>query len=196
MNPSYTLPKSSQYISMRVHGTSAHIHYDPADMPAKQVRITYSSGGTIVESNYPAHIGIYFSIPTPVQVEKRSLLFTLISRIFTRDQVDRVFEGLHLRVVRVEIYLGNQRGVNLGELEIMDGSKKLASAAVSTIPLIDANTDPYQEKSPGTIRYDIDREVDIALGIKLTAGFSNLNFDENQLHLIAAKAIFAQSKKA
>jgi len=179
-----------------VHGTSAHIHSDPADMPVKQVRITYSSGGTIVESNYPAQIGVYFSIPTPFQVEKRSSLFTLISRIFTRDQVDRVFEGLHLRVVRVEIYLGSQRGVNLGELEVMDGSKKLASAAVSTIPVIDASTDPYQEKSSGTIRYDINREVDTALGIKLTAGFSNWNFDENQLHLIAAKAIFARSKKA
>jgi len=149
-----------------------------------------------VESNYPAHLEIYFSIPTPFRVEKQSSLFAWISRIFTRDQVDRVFEGLHLRVVRVELYLGSQRGVTLGELGVMDGSKKLASAAVAAIPLIDANTDPYQEKSSGTIRYDIDREVDTALGIKLTAGFSNWNFDENQLHLIAAKAIFAQSKKA
>ena len=189
MNPFTTLTSSRRIVSMRVHGTSANIQYNAAE-PERIVTVTRLPGGTSIQSNYPAQIEAYFSIPTPVIVERGFSLVSILRRLFS-GPAEKVFEGVRLRVVRVEVYTGENHGINLDRITVMDGDRKLASAQISALPLIDANSDPYLESSTGSIVFELNHEVRTALGIEISGGFVNWGtLEENQLQLVAAKAVF------
>jgi hypothetical protein len=65
-------------VSMRVHGTSAHVQPDaPPDLPSSFFTVTRVPRGTLITSNYPAHVAVHFSIPTPLVVERNPALHGL-----------------------------------------------------------------------------------------------------------------------
>lgn len=183
-----TVTKASRYTSMRVHGNSAHVEFTSPE-PGKIVKVSRQAKGTLIQSNYPAQVEVYFSIPSPLTVDKKFSLASIFRRLFS-GPVEKVFEGSHLRVVRVEVYIGEKHAVNLGLLRVMDGDRYLVNTQVSVLPLIEANTDPYFEESTGSIVLKLNHEVQTALGVELSATFTNFDLEENQLQLIAAKAVF------
>ncbi|MFN8382066.1 MAG: hypothetical protein U0V02_09010 [Anaerolineales bacterium] len=184
-----TVTKASRYTSMRVHGNSAHVEYTSPE-PGKIVKVSRHTKGTLIQSNYPAQVEIYFSIPSPLIVDRKFSLISIFQRLFS-GSVEKVFDGSHLRVVRVEVYIGDKNAVNLGQIRVMDGDRYLANSQISTLPAVDANTDSYLETPAGYFILELNHEVHTALGIELTATFTNFELEENQLQIIAAKAVFA-----
>ncbi len=188
MKPLNTASKASRYVSMRVHGTSAHVTYTSPE-PGKIVQVERVSKGTLIRSNYPAQVSMFFSIPTPVIADRKFSLLSIFRRFFS-GPVEKVFAGTKLRVVRVEVFVGETLGANLGLIRVMDGDRHLASSQVSSLPLVDVNSDAYNEEATGSIVFELNHEVRTALGIELIGSFVNFEFEENQLQLIAAKAVF------
>lgn len=185
----FALSKNKQFISMRVHGNSAHIEYSPPDIPQKVANIKHEVNGTFLRSNYTTSFDLHFSIPSPLIVEKPFRLASFIRWPFRSDEKEEpIFAGSYLRVIRVEIYLGNKyRDARFGNLTIMDGDKKIVSlpATYTTIP----TSDPYYESSIGTFNCDLNKPIHVGLGISLTGQFTETK-SNNELQVIAAKAIF------
>lgn len=191
-NPFVPISNSSKYISMRVHGNSVHVEHSIPDIPSKTFSVIAQSSGTLIQTNYASNFEFHFSIPSPLIIEKKSSIVSVIRRLFggSDDKVEPVFQNSKLRVVRVEIYLDYSREkTSLGTVTAMDGKRKLFSADINTLPLIDVNTDSYKEPPDGTIRFDLNHVVETALGVSLSGRFINVG-EMMELKVIAAKAIF------
>ncbi len=67
----YAVTRNVRYASMRVHGVSALVEYDPPDLPdRKHVVVERLPQGTRVSSNYSPEVSLHFSIPTPLIVDR------------------------------------------------------------------------------------------------------------------------------
>lgn len=183
-----TVSRLNRYTSMRVHGTSTHVQPDaPPDSPSKFLNVERRAEGTLISSNYPAHMSVHFSIPTPLTVERTESLFTLsgLSQANTP-----VFKGSSVMVVRVQLFL-NPGGNKLGPFRVMDGNQTIAKGNMDDLFILIPSDDVYIEESfpMNTYTLNLNKRVYTALGVTFELGFTS-SFDPSQLLLIGAKAIF------
>ncbi|WCM53506.1 hypothetical protein OH720_10990 [Pseudomonas sp. WJP1] len=185
---------SNRYISMRVHGTSAHVQTEPPpDQPDKKiVKVERVPQGTLITANFPASMTIHFSIPTPLIIERTRSLFSF-AQITTLRTSTPVFEGTSISAVRIQLYLKTCNGI-FGELKIMDGDKVILNENMVNLNTLIPTNDEYNEEplSQASFTIDINKRIYNALGVSFDANFSHaaFNSDNTEILLIGAKVIF------
>jgi hypothetical protein len=182
------ISRVSRYVSMRMHGTSAQIQSDtPPDNPDKKLSIERIPAGTLITSNFPAHMSVHFAIPTPLTVERTESFLGLATQLSAP-----VFKGASVRVVHIEIYL-TASNVALGTFKAMDGNRKIFQGSMDDLFTLIPSDDPYFEQSPGTFICDLNQRVLTGLGVTFELGFTDAAFgdpEHSRVLLVGAKAIF------
>jgi hypothetical protein len=190
-----------QYVSMRVHGTSAHVSSEPPILPQKLV-VQHLPGGTLIASNYAVHIAVHFSIPTPL-ISIESIVPVTPSSVFRGQNSDDlsvapVFGGssIHVERVALDVSVKNPLTAVFDSVEVWDGGRLILNSHTDD-PLREYGTDPYIEPAipnSGTlIERDVGKRVYSAVGITLRAHFQDFDIEKNILTFHSAKAIFAIS---
>lgn len=180
----------SRYVSMRVHGTSAHVQPGPPpDHPDKISTIERVPGGTLISSNYPAAMSVHFAIPTNLAVERTESFLGL-----TTQPSAPVFKGTSVRVVRIEIYLTASHAA-FGTFKAMDGNRKLFQGNMNDLAILIPSDDEYIEESFPVQTYtcDLNKRVYTGLGVSFEVSFTEAAFgdqEHTQILLVGAKAIF------
>lgn len=185
------ISRVTHYVSMRMHGTSAHIQPDsPPDHPDKKLVIERIPEGTLITSNYPAHMTVHFAIPTPLTVERTESFLGLATQVSAP-----VFKGASVRVGHIEIYLIASH-VAFGTFKAMDGNRKIFQRSMNDLTILIPSDDPYFEESLPlqTFNCDLSQRILTGLGVSFEVGFTDAAFgdpEHSQLLLVGAKAIFS-----
>lgn len=195
--PGYAVNVNVRYVSMRVHGTSAHVQYDPPDSPVKQLIVERIPQGTMVTSNYTTGVSVHFSIPTPLIVDRvQSIVPPVVDRDPNDREVAHVFDGASVWVHRVAIDLGTTKhDAIMGSIEVWDGGRRLFHAAdASSLVLLAQQLDAFLE-SPNPTRRDVievelDKRVYSGLGVTLNIRLQ-AESDRNRFLVHTARAVFS-----
>ena len=178
------LGRNDHYVSMRVHGNSAQIDFDPPDLPNKSIAVRRVTQGTHITSNFQSNASAHFSIPTPLTVE-RNAAFTFFGDFTRKPQP--VFAGVSIWVVHIELYL-NVSHVTFGDFTAMDGNRVLQRVKMDD--MFNLSTDEFDEDvSPLHCRVyqtSLDRRLYSGLGLTFGMGFT----EQSDITLIGAKAVF------
>ena len=182
------ISRTSRHTSMRVHGNSANIDFDPPDLPNKFIEVRRVAQGTRITSNFPVTPSAHFSILTPLTVE-RSTAFAFFSDLTRKPQP--VFGGASIWVVHIELYIA-EHNMRFGDFTAMDGNRVLQRAKMPD--MFNLSTDEFDEDvSPlrcHVYQLSLDRRVYSGLGLTFDMGFNMAGQDQSEITLIGAKAVF------
>jgi hypothetical protein len=189
------LSRVSRHVSMRIHGTAAHVQPDsPPDIPEKFLSIERIPTGTLLSSNYPAHMSVHFAIPTPLTVERTE---SFLGLAIQPSAPAPVFKGHSVRVVRIEIYVAASNAA-FGTFMAMDGDRNIFQRNMHPDLLVEIPPSHEYFEEPGGAPYgcDLSRRVYRGLGVTFEMGFTRTTIgypQHSEILLVGAKAIFLLS---
>ncbi len=184
------------YVSMRVHGTSVHINRgDAPDTTLKTLNVERLGRGTRVSANWDFEITAHFSIPTPLEVLDTSIPLSVLTETRSQDVPPHfVFKGtsIWLRELVIDV---DDPASRIELLEVWDGGRRVFHTNVQSVPL--SPPSEYSEDPPPSVGgrhiIPIDRRLYSALGVTLTAAFTEVEPERNFVEFHAVKAIFVWS---
>ena len=179
-----------RYVSMRVHGTSAHVEPDLESEHGEHIRVRRRPEGTSITSTVPTGVSVHLAIPSPLQVDRTEFV-----RPLSPAGEEPAFAGALIRLRRVQIFLDPVRGVQLGTFRVMDGRHQVAHGQMDTLNMLTSTSDTLWEDTasqPFPYTCTLDKRLNLGLGFTFEVQFNGAAFgpEPAELLLVGAKAYF------